>query len=185
MQSSEALVKDAKSVISNESLEYGINILQGTQNESKSSKKTLKDVVTEDEFEKRLLAELLSNLQEVARQIYSLRNKVPHAMEILLAKLNKVCIFRVPKYLSYSEAAFDSKEAYYRAIGYQEKDGNLESVGWLTQHMKLYAALIQTGVYVALQALIEVLQVSYILEFKGACSDPEVSSSYWFSSDPN
>ncbi|KAI3749241.1 hypothetical protein L2E82_19848 [Cichorium intybus] len=59
MQTSEALVKDAKPVISNESLEYGINILQGTQNESKSSKKTLKDVVTENEFEKRLLAEVI------------------------------------------------------------------------------------------------------------------------------
>ncbi|MBD4021724.1 hypothetical protein GUI04_22655, partial [Xanthomonas citri pv. citri] len=50
---------DAKPVISNESLEYGINILQGTQNETKSSKKTLKDVVTENEFEKRLLAEVI------------------------------------------------------------------------------------------------------------------------------
>ncbi|KAJ9543045.1 hypothetical protein OSB04_022752 [Centaurea solstitialis] len=59
MQNSEAAVKDAKPVISNESLEYGINILQGTQNETKSSKKTLKDVVTENEFEKRLLAEVI------------------------------------------------------------------------------------------------------------------------------
>ncbi|KAJ0453676.1 putative transcription factor interactor and regulator FHA-SMAD family [Helianthus annuus] len=59
MQSSEPFVKDTKPVLSNESLEYGINILQGTQNESKSSKKTLKDVVTENEFEKRLLAEVI------------------------------------------------------------------------------------------------------------------------------
>ncbi|GJY87870.1 putative adenosinetriphosphatase [Tanacetum coccineum] len=59
MQSSEAFVKDAKPVLSNESLEYGINILQGTQNENKGSKKTLKDVVTENEFEKRLLAEVI------------------------------------------------------------------------------------------------------------------------------
>lgn len=59
MQTSEASAKDAKPVISNESLEYGINILQGTQNESKSSKKTLKDVVTENEFEKRLLGEVI------------------------------------------------------------------------------------------------------------------------------
>lgn len=45
------------------------------------------------------------------------------------------------------QAAFESKEAYYRAIGYQEEDGKLEStdsyVGRLTQHMKLYGALIQ------------------------------------------
>ncbi|KAI3779980.1 hypothetical protein L2E82_09762 [Cichorium intybus] len=83
--------------------------------------------------------------------IVMVTSQVPHAMEILLAKLNKVCIFTVPKYLSYSEAAFESKEAYYRAIGYQEEDGKLEStdsyVGRLTQHMKLYGALIQTEVY--------------------------------------
>ncbi|KAL4558852.1 hypothetical protein LXL04_037056 [Taraxacum kok-saghyz] len=60
MQSAETeTCVDAKPVISNESLEYGINILQGTQNETKSSKKTLKDVVTENEFEKRLLAEVI------------------------------------------------------------------------------------------------------------------------------
>nr|GEU87826.1 putative AAA-type ATPase family protein [Tanacetum cinerariifolium] len=59
MQSSEAFVKDAKPVLSNESLEYGINILQGTQNENKGTKKTLKDVVTENEFEKRLLSEVI------------------------------------------------------------------------------------------------------------------------------
>ncbi|XP_071738324.1 uncharacterized protein [Rutidosis leptorrhynchoides] len=59
MQSSESFIKDAKPAISNESLEYGINILQGTQNENKSSKKTLKDVVTENDFEKKLLAEVI------------------------------------------------------------------------------------------------------------------------------
>ncbi|CAI9300049.1 unnamed protein product [Lactuca saligna] len=83
--------------------------------------------------------------------IVMVTSKIPHAMEILLAKLNKVCIFTVPKYLSYSEGAFESREAYYKAIGYEEEeDGKLEStdtyVGRLTQHMKLYAALIQTEV---------------------------------------
>ncbi|OVA14879.1 AAA+ ATPase domain [Macleaya cordata] len=59
MNSSDTFVKDAKLVISGESIKYGINLLQGIQNESKSSKKSLKDVVTENEFEKRLLADVI------------------------------------------------------------------------------------------------------------------------------
>ncbi|KAL4369462.1 hypothetical protein GQ457_05G002200 [Hibiscus cannabinus] len=59
MRSSEALVKDAKLVISSESIKYGFSILQGIQNESKSLKKSLKDVVTENEFEKKLLADVI------------------------------------------------------------------------------------------------------------------------------
>ncbi|XP_071702491.1 uncharacterized protein [Rutidosis leptorrhynchoides] len=50
---------DVKLVLSNESIQYGIEILQGNQNESKSSKKSLKDVVTENDFEKRLLADVI------------------------------------------------------------------------------------------------------------------------------
>lgn len=82
--------------------------------------------------------------------IVMVTSQIPFAMEILIAKLNKVCIFTVPKYLSYSEAAFESRDAYYRAIGYQEEDGNLESndtyLPRLTSLMKLYGALIQTEV---------------------------------------
>ncbi|KAI3673600.1 hypothetical protein L6452_39723 [Arctium lappa] len=50
---------DARLVLSNESIQYGIEILQAIQNESKSLKKSLKDVVTENEFEKRLLADVI------------------------------------------------------------------------------------------------------------------------------
>lgn len=82
--------------------------------------------------------------------IVMVTSQVPLAMDVLLAKLNKVCIFTVPKYFSYSEAAFESRDAYYRAIGYQEKDGKLEStddyLARLTIQMKLYGALIQTEV---------------------------------------
>ncbi|XP_076884765.1 mRNA export factor GLE1-like [Bidens hawaiensis] len=82
--------------------------------------------------------------------IVMVTSQVPHAMDILLAKLNQVCIFTIPKYLTYSEAVFESKDAYLRAIGYQEENGKLEStddyVARLTQHMKLYGALIQTEV---------------------------------------
>ncbi|XP_039012109.1 uncharacterized protein LOC120141249 isoform X2 [Hibiscus syriacus] len=59
MNSSEALIKDAKLIVSTESIKYGLNILQGIQNESKSLKKSLKDVVTENEFEKKLLADVI------------------------------------------------------------------------------------------------------------------------------
>ncbi|GER35222.1 AAA-type ATPase family protein [Striga asiatica] len=59
MQCSEVTLKDSKLVISSESISHGLNILQAIQNESKSAKKSLKDVVTENEFEKKLLAEVI------------------------------------------------------------------------------------------------------------------------------
>ncbi|KAI6684255.1 hypothetical protein NL676_030168 [Syzygium grande] len=42
-----------------EFIQYGIGILQAIQNKSKSLKKSLKDVVTKNEFEKRLLADVI------------------------------------------------------------------------------------------------------------------------------
>ncbi|KAJ4968151.1 hypothetical protein NE237_014852 [Protea cynaroides] len=59
MHSTEALTKDSKLLISSESIRYGLNILQGILNESKSLKKSFKDVVTENEFEKRLLVDVI------------------------------------------------------------------------------------------------------------------------------
>ncbi|KAF8015092.1 hypothetical protein BT93_H0785 [Corymbia citriodora subsp. variegata] len=59
MCSSEALVKDSKLMLSSESIRYGINIFQGIHNENKGSKKSLKDVVTENEFEKKLLTDVI------------------------------------------------------------------------------------------------------------------------------
>ncbi|KAL7191724.1 hypothetical protein ACSBR2_023748 [Camellia fascicularis] len=50
---------DSRLVLSSESIQYGIEILHALQNESKSLKKSLKDVVTENEFEKRLLADVI------------------------------------------------------------------------------------------------------------------------------
>lgn len=84
------------------------------------------------------------------RVIVHVTSKVPLAMDILIAKLNKVCIYTVPKYIIYSEAAFQTKEAYYKAIGYAEEDGKIEStdsyVDRLSAYMKLYGALVQTEV---------------------------------------
>ncbi|CAH9096056.1 unnamed protein product [Cuscuta epithymum] len=59
MHSSESSTKDGKLVISSESIRYGLNILQGIQNETKSVRNSLKDVVTENEFEKKLLADVI------------------------------------------------------------------------------------------------------------------------------
>lgn len=84
------------------------------------------------------------------RVIVHVTSKVPLAMDILIAKLNKVCIYTVPKYIIYSEAAFQTKEAYYKTIGYAEEDGKIEStdsyVDRLSAYMKLYGALVQTEV---------------------------------------
>ncbi|PWS21933.1 hypothetical protein DKP78_21010, partial [Enterococcus faecium] len=44
--------KDGKLVLASESLKHGLNMLQNMQSDNKSSKKSLKDVVTENEFEK-------------------------------------------------------------------------------------------------------------------------------------
>ncbi|XP_006340115.1 protein GLE1 [Solanum tuberosum] len=84
------------------------------------------------------------------RVIVHVTSKVPLAMEILITELNKVCIYTVPKYIIYSEAAFQTKEAYYKAIRYAEEDGKIEStdsyVDRLSGCMKLYGALVQTEV---------------------------------------
>ncbi|XP_019257765.1 PREDICTED: protein GLE1-like [Nicotiana attenuata] len=84
------------------------------------------------------------------RVIVLVTSKVPLAMDILIGELNKVRIYAVPKYIIYSEAAFQTKEAYYKAIGYAEEDGKIEStnsyVDRLSAYMKLYGALVQTEV---------------------------------------
>ncbi|XP_009629539.1 mRNA export factor GLE1 isoform X1 [Nicotiana tomentosiformis] len=84
------------------------------------------------------------------RVIVLVTSKVPLTMDVLIGELNKVCIYAVPKYIIYSEAAFQTKEAYYKAIGYAEEDGKIEStdsyVDRLSAYMKLYGALVQTEV---------------------------------------
>lgn len=49
------------------------------------------------------------------------------------------------------QSAFESKEAYYKAIGYKERDGKIESIEdylrRLESYMKLYGALIQVCTY--------------------------------------
>ncbi|KAI4326463.1 hypothetical protein MLD38_031776 [Melastoma candidum] len=59
MNLSEEEVGDVKLLISSESIRYGWDIFQGVQNETKNLKKSLKDVVTDNEFEKKLLSDVI------------------------------------------------------------------------------------------------------------------------------
>lgn len=49
------------------------------------------------------------------------------------------------------QSEFESKEAYYKAIGYRENDGQIESTNdylkRLESYMKLYGALVQVHHY--------------------------------------
>ncbi|XP_027097363.1 mRNA export factor GLE1-like isoform X1 [Coffea arabica] len=83
-----------------------------------------------------------------ARVIVLVTSKVPRAMDVLISMLNQACIYTVPKHIIYSKSAFQTKEAYYKAIGYREEDGDIEStdryVSRLSLCVKLYAAIVQT-----------------------------------------
>ncbi|TMW91761.1 hypothetical protein EJD97_013932 [Solanum chilense] len=59
MHKSESAMKETKLAISSESIAYGLSMFQGIQGETKSLKKSLKDVVTENEFEKKLLGDVI------------------------------------------------------------------------------------------------------------------------------
>ncbi|OMO60307.1 GLE1-like protein [Corchorus capsularis] len=77
-------------------------------------------------------------------------SQFPQAMDLLVAELQRACIYTVPKHISYSKSAFESREAYWKVIGYREEDGKVEStkdyLKRLESYMKLYGALVQTEV---------------------------------------
>lgn len=85
-----------------------------------------------------------------SRVIVLVTSKIPLAMDILLAELNRVCIYTVPKHMSYSREAFRTKDDYFKAIGYKEENGKIEGADdfleRLNCYMKLYGALVQTEV---------------------------------------
>ncbi|XP_074295789.1 mRNA export factor GLE1 isoform X2 [Silene latifolia] len=74
--------------------------------------------------------------------------QVPAVMNSLLTEFHKACMYTVPKHITYSEAAFQTKQRYFKAIGFREEDGNLETMDQylerLRSYMKLYGALVQT-----------------------------------------
>ncbi|XWS51392.1 hypothetical protein CRYUN_Cryun12cG0172700 [Craigia yunnanensis] len=94
MQNPEADV-DSRLVLSCESIQYGIGILQAIQNESKSLKKSLKDVVTENEFEKRLLADVIppSDIGVTFGDIGALENVKDTLKELVMLPLQRPELF--------------------------------------------------------------------------------------------
>ncbi|KAL0336060.1 UNVERIFIED_CONTAM: protein GLE1 [Sesamum radiatum] len=85
-----------------------------------------------------------------SRVIVLVTSKIPLAMDVLIAELNRVCIYTVPKHISYLEDVFKTKDAYFKAIGYEEENGKIESIDdyveRLSCYMKLYGAIVQTEV---------------------------------------
>ncbi|KAK4800433.1 hypothetical protein SAY86_020920 [Trapa natans] len=94
MQNPESNV-DSKLALSCESIQYGLGILQSIQNESKSSKKSLKDVVTENEFEKRLLADVIppSDIGVTFDDIGALENVKDTLKELVMLPLQRPELF--------------------------------------------------------------------------------------------
>ncbi|KAL6011322.1 hypothetical protein ACLOJK_001768 [Asimina triloba] len=84
-----------KLVLSSESIQCGIGILQAIQNESKSLKKSLKDVVTENEFEKRLLADVIppNDIGVTFDDIGALENVKDTLKELVMLPLQRPELF--------------------------------------------------------------------------------------------
>ncbi|KAK9926662.1 hypothetical protein M0R45_023877 [Rubus argutus] len=82
-------------VLSAESIQYGLGILQSIQNETKSLKKSLKDVVTENEFEKRLLADVIppTDIGVTFDDIGALENVKDTLKELVMLPLQRPELF--------------------------------------------------------------------------------------------
>ncbi|CAH9098745.1 unnamed protein product [Cuscuta epithymum] len=95
MQSSEPSASNTKPVISSDSLRYGLGILQGVQDDSKSSRNSLKDVVTENDFEKRLLADVIpsSDIGVTFDDIGALENVKDTLKELVMLPLQRPELF--------------------------------------------------------------------------------------------
>ncbi|XP_019463529.1 PREDICTED: uncharacterized protein LOC109362290 isoform X1 [Lupinus angustifolius] len=86
---------DSKLVFSCDSIQYGIGILQSIQNEAKSLKKSLKDIVTENEFEKKLLADVVppSDIGVTFDDIGALENVKDTLKELVMLPLQRPQLF--------------------------------------------------------------------------------------------
>ncbi|CAI0469935.1 unnamed protein product [Linum tenue] len=95
MHCSEASPVDAKLTISTESINYGLSILHGIHNENKSSKKSLKDVVTDNEFEKKLLADVIppNDIGVSFNDIGALENVKETLKELVMLPLQRPELF--------------------------------------------------------------------------------------------
>ncbi|KAG7595622.1 AAA+ ATPase domain [Arabidopsis suecica] len=95
MNCAEPTVKDDKLIISAESITYGLELLHGIQNENKSTKKSLKDVVTENEFEKKLLSDVIppSDIGVSFSDIGALENVKDTLKELVMLPLQRPELF--------------------------------------------------------------------------------------------
>ncbi|AEE27492.1 AAA-type ATPase family protein [Arabidopsis thaliana] len=95
MNCSEPTVKDNKLIISAESITYGLQLLHEIQNENKSTKKSLKDVVTENEFEKKLLSDVIppSDIGVSFSDIGALENVKDTLKELVMLPLQRPELF--------------------------------------------------------------------------------------------
>ena len=95
MNNSEPCARNGKLVISSESVHYGLSTLQGIQNESRGSIKSLKDVVTGNEFEKKLLADVIppSDIGVTFEDIGALQNVKDTLKELVMLPLQRPELF--------------------------------------------------------------------------------------------
>ncbi|KAG1338695.1 ATPase family AAA domain-containing protein 1 [Cocos nucifera] len=90
-----ASAKDTKLVLSSESIKHGLGMLQSIQSDVKSSKKSLKDVATENEFEKRLLADVIppNDIGVTFDDIGALENVKDTLKELVMLPLQRPELF--------------------------------------------------------------------------------------------
>ncbi|KAK1647867.1 hypothetical protein QYE76_065672 [Lolium multiflorum] len=87
--------KDGKLVLTSESLKHGLDMLQSMHSDNKSSKKSLKDVATENEFEKRLLADVIppNDIGVTFDDIGALENVKETLKELVMLPLQRPELF--------------------------------------------------------------------------------------------
>ncbi|KAJ1292366.1 hypothetical protein BS78_02G386200 [Paspalum vaginatum] len=89
--------KDERFVLSIESLKYGVDLLESIQSDpkKKSTKKSLKDVVTENDFEKRLLADVIppNEIGVTFEDIGALENVKETLKELVMLPLQRPELF--------------------------------------------------------------------------------------------
>ncbi|KAH7415516.1 hypothetical protein KP509_14G049600 [Ceratopteris richardii] len=95
MKSKCPVIRNNKLILSSESIIHGLNIFQSVQNESRSLKKTLKDIVTDNEFEKRLLSEVIppSDIGVTFDDIGALENVKETLKELVMLPLQRPELF--------------------------------------------------------------------------------------------
>ncbi|XP_062204060.1 uncharacterized protein LOC133906239 isoform X2 [Phragmites australis] len=91
------LHKDGKMVLPIESLKHGLSIEQNTHNGNKSSKNALKDVVTENEFEKKLLLDVIppNDIGVTFEDIGALDNVKDTLKELVMLPLQRPEFFSI------------------------------------------------------------------------------------------